>query len=305
MSPLVSIIIPTFNRAHLIGETLDSVLKQTYQNWECIIIDDGSTDSTIDSVRNFINVDNRFRFLIRPINRKKGASTCRNIGLENSRGHFIQFLDSDDVMSPDKIYEQVKILASQSELSFAFCKWGRFSHSTDDFDLYDSLIVYQDFSNPIELLNTLIVSKGYLPIHSFLFPKKLVDKAGLWDENLGLNDDGEFFSRIVVYFKNAFFTSNCNVLYRVSIGQNNLSAYKNEENVLKAIKSWEKIFKIYKKKFNGKEKKYRIYIKKVVYLNVKKYSPKHINQPFFFELKIYFWKERILSLLSIPFKRNK
>lgn len=305
MSPLVSIIIPTFNRAHLIGETLDSVLKQTYQNWECIIIDDGSTDSTIDSVTNFINVDNRFRFLIRPINRKKGASTCRNIGLETAAGSFIQFLDSDDIISPDKIAEQMKVLSSQCGLSFAFCKWGRFSNSTEDVELFDNLPVYQNFSNPIFLLNALIISKGYLPLHSLLFSKKLVDEAGFWDENIGLNDDGEFFSRIVVNFKKAFFISNCNVLYRVSVGQNNLSAYRNEDNVLLAIKSWETIFKIYKKKFNGKEKKYRIYIKKVVYLNVKKYSPKHINQPFFFELKIYFWKERILSLLSIPFKRNK
>lgn len=295
---LVSIIIPTYNRAHLVSETLSSVLNQTYSNWECIIVDDGSTDTTVDVITDFIKGDNRFCLLVRPDDRKKGASSCRNIGLENSKGRFIQFLDSDDIISPDKISEQLKVLTTQSELSFAFCKWGRFSNSIDAIDLYDSLFVYQDFSNPVELLNALIVSKGYLPIHSFLFSKKLVDKAGFWDENIGLNDDGEFFSRIVVHFEKTVFSSKGIALYRVSESQTNLSSFENEEKVQSAIVSWETIFKRYRIKFKGKEKKYRIYIKRGVYMNTKKFSPNLIKHPFFSELKFYFWEERIFSFLS-------
>lgn len=294
----VSIIIPSFNRAHLIKETLQSVKDQFLDTWECIIIDDGSTDDTITVVTDFIKGDNRFRLLVRPDDRKKGASSCRNIGLENSKGRFIQFLDSDDIISPDKISEQLKVLTTQSELSFAFCKWGRFSNSIDAIDLYDSLFVYQDFSNPVELLNALIVSKGYLPIHSFLFSKKLVDKAGFWDENIGLNDDGEFFSRIVVHFEKAVFSSKGNALYRVSESQTNLSSFEDEEKVLSAIVSWETIFKRYEIKFKGKEKKYRIYIKRGVYMNTKKFLPNLLKHSFFSELKFYFWEERIFSFLS-------
>ena len=66
-TPLISIIIPTYNRAHLIGETLDSILVQTYPNWECIVVDDGSTDTTADVMREYIKKDNRFQYHQRPM----------------------------------------------------------------------------------------------------------------------------------------------------------------------------------------------------------------------------------------------
>ena len=80
-SILVSIIIPTYNRAHLIGETLDSVLAQTYQNWECIIVDDGSSDSTDSLIATYKTIDVRFQYLHRTPEKIKGANACRNIGL--------------------------------------------------------------------------------------------------------------------------------------------------------------------------------------------------------------------------------
>lgn len=107
MLPLVSIIIPTYNRAHLIGETLDSVLAQTYPHWECLIIDDGSTDNSIEVIQAYIKQDNRMKFFTRPTNRLKGANACRNIGLENAVGEYIVFFDSDDLMTPDHL--QVKV----------------------------------------------------------------------------------------------------------------------------------------------------------------------------------------------------
>ena len=76
MIPLVSIIIPTYNRAHVIGETLDSVLLQTYCNWECIVVDDGSSDNTSEILDNYCKKDTRFQYYIRPTNRKKGAGSC-------------------------------------------------------------------------------------------------------------------------------------------------------------------------------------------------------------------------------------
>jgi glycosyltransferase involved in cell wall biosynthesis len=98
MNPLVSVIIPTYNRAHLIGETLDSIIDQTYTNWECIIVDDGSTDNTETVIQHYIQKDSRFQFLKRPKNQIKGANVCRNIGFNNSKGDFIQWFDSDDIM---------------------------------------------------------------------------------------------------------------------------------------------------------------------------------------------------------------
>lgn len=302
-NPLVSIIIPVFNRSHLIKETLQSVKNQFLNTWECIIVDDGSTDVTVDVVADFIKGDNRFLLLVRPDNRKKGASTCRNIGLENSKGRFIQFLDSDDIISPDKISEQLKVLTTQSELSFAFCKWGRFSNSIDAIDLYDSLFVYQDFSNPVELLNALIVSKGYLPIHSFLFSKKLVDKAGFWDENIGLNDDGEFFSRVVVTFDKAVFSERGVVFYRNSEKDISLSSFDSIEKVISSLKSWETIFKRYRLKFKGEDRKFRIYKKKSIYQVTKIHYPSLLKDQFFFELKFYLWRERLVFFFKCFLKK--
>src|SRR5690554_5935610 len=123
--PLVSIIIPTYNRAHLIGETLDSVLAQTYTNWECIIIDDGSSDNTEQLLSKYTEKDLRFQYLTRPSNSPKGANACRNFGLENSKGDYVNFFDSDDIMHPDKLLTQVRILQKHTEAPFCICqtKW--------------------------------------------------------------------------------------------------------------------------------------------------------------------------------------
>lgn len=99
--PLVSIIIPTFNRAHLIGETLDSVLAQTYQNWECIIVDDGSSDNTDEVVGTYTAKDPRFKYYHRPDTHKPGGNGARNYGFEMSSGAYVNWFDSDDLMLED------------------------------------------------------------------------------------------------------------------------------------------------------------------------------------------------------------
>jgi glycosyltransferase involved in cell wall biosynthesis len=97
--PLISIIIPVYNRAELIKETLDSVLAQTYSNWECLVVDDGSIDNTWEVLNDYSSKDERIRIIKR--NRSpKGANTCRNIGAEDSRGEYLLFFDSDDIFFP-------------------------------------------------------------------------------------------------------------------------------------------------------------------------------------------------------------
>lgn len=95
---LISIIIPTYNRVHLITQTLDSILGQTYTNWECIIVDDGSTDNTEEIVKTYCAKDTRFQFFKRPIHLPKGPNSCRNYGFEKSKGEYIKWFDSDDLL---------------------------------------------------------------------------------------------------------------------------------------------------------------------------------------------------------------
>lgn len=108
--PLVSIIIPTFNRAHLIGETLDSVLAQTYQNWECIVVDDGSTDDTDSVMKGYCDKDSRFKYYHRPDEHLPGGNGARNYGFEMSNGKYVSLLDSDDLLYEYALEDKIKYL---------------------------------------------------------------------------------------------------------------------------------------------------------------------------------------------------
>ena len=120
-TPLVSIIIPTYNRAHLIGETLDSVLAQTYTNWECIVVGDGSTDNTATLLATYCKKDSRIQYHHRPPNKPKGANACRNYGFELSKGDYINWFDDDDVMLPKKLEIQIKELHC-SNFDYTICQ---------------------------------------------------------------------------------------------------------------------------------------------------------------------------------------
>nr|WP_192350944.1 glycosyltransferase family 2 protein [Algoriphagus sp. Y33] len=99
MTRLVSILIPNFNKAPYLQECLESVLAQTYKNWECIIVDDSSTDDSWEIINDFLALDSRFQIFKRPGHLPKGGNVCRNFALEKSKGDFIFFLDSDDVLA--------------------------------------------------------------------------------------------------------------------------------------------------------------------------------------------------------------
>lgn len=115
---LISIIIPTYNRAHIIEETLLSVLNQTYSNWECIVIDDYSNDKTGSLVKAFINKDNRFLYVKRPKNSSKGANACRNYGKTICKGEFVLFLDSDDILLDTCLEKRLNIFKENEYIDF-------------------------------------------------------------------------------------------------------------------------------------------------------------------------------------------
>lgn len=105
--PQVSVVVPTYNRADLVSDTLESVAAQTFTDWECIVVDDGSTDGTRAVVEQFVARDSRFRYVWQE---NASASAARNHGLRLARGEFVTFLDSDDLFVPDKLEWQVGAL---------------------------------------------------------------------------------------------------------------------------------------------------------------------------------------------------
>ncbi len=131
---LVSIIIPVFNRPLLVADTIKSILLQTYHNWELILVDDGSTDNTVEVLEEFSGKDERIHFFLRD-RLPKGPSICKNIGSEKARGDFLIFWDSDDIMAPWCVENRVAFLIKNPELDFAFFQILEFDENGGDLRL--------------------------------------------------------------------------------------------------------------------------------------------------------------------------
>src|SRR5690606_16037492 len=124
--PKITILLATYNRAHLIGETLLSIQAQTYKNWECLIVDDHSEDETFTVVQKFKKEDHRFSYFLKKEGYKKGLSGTRNYGLDLARerqARFVQFFDDDDLMLPQKLELQIKPFLKNPDLNFTICKY--------------------------------------------------------------------------------------------------------------------------------------------------------------------------------------
>lgn len=197
-NPLVSIIIPTFNRAHLIGETLDSVLVQTYTNWECIIIDDGSTDITEQVVDKYVTKDNRFKFLKRPKNKPKGANSCRNIGLEDATGDYIVFFDSDDLMTPDHLAVKLNVI-QQDQSDYIITRTQYFNADNSQIDRY--YIGFDDYK--IAPFNYVSQKINWLTLDVCL--KRELAQAVSFNEQLQSGQEYNYFCKLVHKSVNAVF----------------------------------------------------------------------------------------------------
>jgi len=187
MSPKVSIIIPTFNRADLLRQTLASVQQQTFQDWECIVVDDGSTDNNEQVTLEFSDQDARFRFLTRPDNLAKGANSCRNFGFSQSKGEFVNWFDSDDVMLPG--FLKAKLDAVRNGIDLVICTgW------------YASENLEQGAAIPIDIEGNLfsdyVMWKAMILTPSVLFRRSFLSSRELFLSRMSRGQEAEFFSRI-------------------------------------------------------------------------------------------------------------
>lgn len=112
-SSLISVVIPVYNNENVINETLDSVIRQTYNNWEVLCVDDGSSDSTAEIIHRYCQKDSRIKYVLRS-EYPKGGSHCRNIGLQNATGKYIIFLDGDDILFPECLDNRLKVMKSHN-----------------------------------------------------------------------------------------------------------------------------------------------------------------------------------------------
>ena len=186
--PLVSIIIPTYNRACLIGETLDSLIEQVYRNWECIIVDDGSTDGTDKLIEKYLCKDERFQYYRRPSNLPKGVSSSRNYGIEKARGDYINFFDSDDIMLPDFLNKRIQIFIQKPETEVVFCAYKCFDQDGIQNQTYNN-------SYSGNIIDDLFNSRVNFGPLSYMLKAELIDGIR-FNPNIHSAEDTEFFFNI-------------------------------------------------------------------------------------------------------------
>jgi glycosyltransferase involved in cell wall biosynthesis len=226
--PIVSIIIPTYNRAHLIGETLDSVLSQTFKNWECIIVDDVSSDGTSELLQKYCNADNRFKYIRRPENKKKGANSCRNEGFRVSKGVYIQWFDDDDVMLPE--FLDLKINSFNSNTEMVICKGFYTDSNLNKFDV-------TKMDGESNLFEGIIFWTNQIITQSILFKKSFLINKTLFLEELAKSQEFELFSRLFFNIKReeyviideALFLYRQHATSKTTLGKNYNYSFKRSE----------------------------------------------------------------------------
>lgn len=207
-NPLISIIIPTYNRAHLIGETLDSILAQTYENWECIIVDDGSSDNTDEVVKAYANKDKRFQHHLRPSTHKSAGNGARNYGFELSKGEYINWFDSDDLMLPNFLEFKIKLFTPSIDLVITSGYYVASDLSNQvKIELFPTDWLYKDFIMwKLKIFTfSVMIRKSFLANNHFYF-----------NEDIIRGQETEFFSRIFFGLKKHQFviSNSATFLYR-------------------------------------------------------------------------------------------
>ncbi|WP_294211736.1 glycosyltransferase family 2 protein [uncultured Chryseobacterium sp.] len=200
---LISVIVPCYNQAQYLDECLQSVLDQTYQNWECIIVNDGSPDHTEDVAKKWAEKDLRFKYLYKE---NGGLSSARNAGLALSSGEWIQFLDCDDKIATDK-FEYASNYFDSKDLIIS------------NYQLFDEEKLLEDYcyfiDEELSFRNMLFNwdEKYTIPIHCAIFRKSLISDS--FDENLKAKEDFIFWLHFIQNNPRYIITDNRQAFYRM------------------------------------------------------------------------------------------
>ena len=165
--PLVSIIVTCYNQAHCIANTLESIVSQTYTNWECVIVDDGSLDDSAEVIKEFIKDDTRFTYLFQ---NNQGVSRARNKGFALATGSFINFMDGDDTFLPDKLKEQIQVFKDNPEIAVCICDHQFYLEKEDVYKYYE---FEKLTTKPLEQLLFKWHNGVAFPPHAVLYKREL------------------------------------------------------------------------------------------------------------------------------------
>jgi len=222
MKPLVSILIPAYNAEQWLPDTLRSAIAQTWDRKEIIVVDDGSTDQTLAIARQFESD------CVKVFTQKnQGAAATRNNAFSLSQGDYIQWLDADDLLSPEKVAKQMEALGdSPNKLTLLSGSWGRFWHRPQCASFVPTAL-WTDLSKA-EWLTRKMGQNLYMQTASWLVSRELTEAAGPWDTRLLGDDDGEYFCRVLLASNGVRFVPEAKVYYRAS-GTGSLSYIGNSD----------------------------------------------------------------------------
>jgi len=236
--PLVSIIVPCYNQAHYLPEALESVMKQTYSNWECIIVNDGSTDDTEKVVHGWKIKDDRFKYVKKE---NGGLSSARNAGLSVASGEYIQLLDADDLLEFDKLKSQMTYLRDIVGKIDIVVSGYRFFQDTDDlrslqiFGPNNFLPEVAVDQNDEKDILKLFARTNPMVVSAPLYSRNVFHRVGNFDEDLGALEDWDFHFRCVVngiVFQHSGYLPNSKTLIRI----HNRSMSANRRNMVRNLR---------------------------------------------------------------------
>lgn len=187
---LVSITIPILNRASIVVATLNAIQNQTYTNWECIIVDDGSTDETENIILEYCSKDKRIQFFKRPVHLQKGANSCRNYGFTLAKGDYINWFDSDDIMKPTFLEEKVKAFTDKCDAVVHRNNYANYNLT----EFRDSKFTYD---NGKSLFYNYAMERIELQTCSFMWKRSYLEDKMLFDETIMRYQDNEFHIRML------------------------------------------------------------------------------------------------------------
>jgi glycosyltransferase involved in cell wall biosynthesis len=215
MTPLVSILIPAYNAAAWIAESLESAIAQTWPNIEIIVVDDRSSDDTLNIARRYES--DRTRVVTQE---NQGAAAARNTAFSLSNGDYIQWLDADDVIAPHKVASQVAALRDSPRRTVASGPWGYFLHRVRRADFVPTAL-WCDLT-PLEWLLRKLEGNLHMQTATWLVSRDVTAAAGPWNTALLGDDDGEYFCRVLMQSDGVKFVPEAKVCYRAS-GASSLS----------------------------------------------------------------------------------
>jgi len=203
MSELVSIIIPCYNAENWVAEAIDSCLKQTYPNIEVIVIDDGSTDRSLEIIQSYGE-----QIIWQSLPHQDG-NFARNTGFSLSQGEYIQYLDADDYILPDKIARQVSFL-EQTQADVVYGDWRHQRHLPDGSICLENIEVSQVQADILASL----LANWWVALAALIYRRSAVKNSAGWDENLAAAQDRDFFLSVVMNGAKVVYQPGCYSIYR-------------------------------------------------------------------------------------------